>query len=159
MRPRERMRPVVKRLMAVVAILAGLSASAQRSLAASDSRALPTVVVRGVLVDSTGSPLKGTILHAASLDADGRAFIEVREDAILNPTGTTDENGRFAITVPLAFFATGNAFTVGAGRLEAGIPPGTTQVPVVPLQRNGMPATFAYRGKQEALDLGEVTLP
>jgi hypothetical protein len=144
-------------ILAVVSLLC--AAGAARSLAAADSRAIPTIVVRGVLLDATGSPLKGTILHAASLDAEGRAFIEVREDAILNPTGTTDENGRFAIAVPVAFFATGNAFTVGAGRLEAGIPPGTTEVPLVPLQRNGMPASFAYRGRQEALDLGEVTLP
>jgi hypothetical protein len=134
--------------------------AAARNLAGAETRAaVPTIVVRGALVDATGAPLRGVILHAASLDADGRAFVEVREDAILNPTGTTDENGHFAIMVPVAFFATGNAFTVGAGRLEAGIPPGVTQIPLLPLQRNGMPASFAYRGKQETLDLGEVTLP
>ena len=144
-------------LLAILSLLC--AAGAPRTLADADARAIPAIVVRGVLLDATGSPIKGVILHGAAMDADGRAFIEVREDAVLNPTGTTDEKGRFAITVPVAFFATGNAFTVGAGRLEAGIPPGTSQVPLVPLQRNGMPASFAYRGRQEALDLGEVTLP
>ena len=150
---------VTRRAVFLLAFLSLLcAAAAPGSPAAADARAIPAIVVRGVLLDTTGSPVKGAILHAAAVDADGRAFIEIREDAVLNPTATTDENGRFAITVPVAFFATGNAFTVGEGRLEAGIPPGTSQVPLLPLQRNGMPASFAYRGR-EALDLGEVTLP
>ncbi len=118
---------------------------------------VPTVLVRGVLVDAQGVPLKARVLHVGSLDGR-KSVVELRDNEILNPTATTDAAGRFAVVVPVAFFAAAKAFTVGAVKAEKGVPPGAAQLPMRPVERNGETASFAYKGKRETIDLGEVQL-
>lgn len=147
----------MKRFLLIASILSVLAAS--RGLLAADAPVVPTVLVRGVLVDANGSPLKAGVLHVASLDPSGKAFLELRDNEVLNPTATTDAGGGFAVAVPVAFFATGTAFTLGVARAEKGIPPGVGQVPLLPVRRNGAPASLSYRGNRDVIELGEVTLP
>jgi hypothetical protein len=144
--------PVLSSLLCCLLPLASLG------FAGNESPTLPSVLVRGVLVDSQGAPIGAHVLHLAPCDAGGRAFVALRDGEILNPTATTDAAGRFALLVPIAFFATGSDFTVGTVRTDA-IPPGAAQVPVTALRRNGQSASFAYQGKRQSIDLGEVTLP
>lgn|SRR5262245_34148304 len=118
---------------------------------------VPTILVRGVLVDAQGAPLKGRVLHVGSLD--GRAsVVELRDNEILNPTATTDAAGRFVVQVPVAFFAAAQSFTVGSVKADKAVPTGVAQLPMVPVQRNGETTSFAYKGKRETIDLGEVQL-
>lgn len=118
---------------------------------------VPTVLVRGVLIDARGAPLEGRVLHIGPLDGR-KAVVELRDHEILNPTATTGSDRRFSVVVPVAFFALARAFTVGAVRAETGVPPGVAQLPLVPVERNGETASFGYKGKREAVDLGEVQL-
>lgn len=118
---------------------------------------VPTVEVRGVLVDAQGAPVRARVLHVGSLDGR-KSVVELRDNEILNPTATTDAGGRFAVVVPIAFFAAAKSFTVGAVKAEKGVPPGAAQLPMLPVQRNGEAASFAYQGKRETIDLGEVQL-
>ena len=118
---------------------------------------VPTILVRGVLVDAQGAPLKARVLHVGSLDAQG-AVVELRDNEILNPTGTTDGAGRFTVVVPVAFFAAARSVTVGAVKAETKVPAGAAQLSMTPVQRNGETASFAYKGKREVIDLGEVQL-
>lgn len=118
---------------------------------------VPTILVRGVLVDAQGAPLKARVLHVGSLDGKA-SVVELRDNEILNPTGTTDAAGRFTVVVPVAFFATSKSFTVGAVKAEPKVPAGAAQFSMTPVRRNGETASFAYKGKREAIDLGEVQL-
>ena len=118
---------------------------------------VPTVLVRGVLVDAQGGPLQSRVLHVGSLDGQA-SVVELRDKEILNPTATTDAGGRFAVVVPVAFFAAAKTFTVGAVQAEPKVPEGAAQLTLLPVKRNGEPASFAYKGKREAIDLGEVQL-
>jgi hypothetical protein len=117
------------------------------------------VLVRGVLVDGEAAPAGGRVLHVAVVDANGKAFVEVRESEILNPTDSTDAGGRFSISVPVAFFAGGTSFTVGAARAGAELPPGMAQFPLLSGQRNGADVLFSYPGKRTSIELGEIVLP
>ena len=118
---------------------------------------VPTILVRGVLVDAQGAPLKARVLHVGSLDGQA-SVVELRDNEILNPTGTTDAAGRFTVVVPVAFFAAATSFTVGAVKAEPKVPTGAAQLSMTPVRRNGETASFAYKGKREAIDLGEVQL-
>ena len=118
---------------------------------------VPTILVRGVLVDAQGAPLKARVLHVGSLDGRG-SVVELRDNEILNPTGTTDAAGRFTVVVPVAFFAAAQSFTLGAVKAEPKVPAGAAQLSMTPVRRNGETASFAYKGKREAIDLGEVQL-
>ncbi len=119
---------------------------------------VPTVLVRGVLVDAQGAPLGGRVLHVGPLDGR-QAVVELRDHEILNPTATTDARGRFSVVVPVAFFAAAARFTVGAAMAERGVPSGAARLPLVPVERNGEAASFGYRARREAVELGEVQLP
>lgn len=130
-------------------VLTGPSASASP---------VPTVWVRGVLLDERGAPARARVLHVGSLDGR-KAIVQLREQEILNPTGTTDGNGRFAILVPVAFFAAAKAFTVGTVRADGAVPEGAAQLPLLPVKRNGEVASFDYKGQRAALELGDVHLP
>jgi len=121
------------------------------------SPSVPTVWVRGVLLDPRGAPAGGRVLHLGSLDGR-KAAVQLRNLEILNPTGTTDSSGRFAIAVPVAFFATAETFTLGAVMADGPLPQGAVELPLVPVERNGEVASFGYMGR-EVLDLGDVQLP
>jgi hypothetical protein len=104
-----------------------------------------------------GAPLQARVLHVGSLDGE-KSLVELRDNEILNPTATTDASGRFTVVVPVAFFAAAKSFTVGAVKADRKVPSGAAQLPIVPVRRNGETASFAYKGKREAIDLGEVQL-
>jgi hypothetical protein len=59
----------------------------------------------------------------------------------------------------VAFFATAEAFTIGAVVADGPLPQGAAELPLVPVERNGEVASFDYRGNREVLDLGDVRLP
>lgn len=139
----------------MLVLLASLGAAA---VAAADVPLVPSVLVRGVLLDPQGKPAGARVLHVAALDGPARANVELRDGEILNPTGTSEESGRFVVVVPVAFFASGRSFTVGVAQLDA-LPPGAAEVTLAPVRRNGVTASFDYRGRQVTVDLGEVSLP
>jgi hypothetical protein len=117
------------------------------------------VLVQGVLLDWNGAPVAAAVLHVAALDASGRAFVEVRGSQILSPTGSADTEGRFSIVVPVSFFASGAAFTVGIAHSDAGIPLGVDRLSLAPVLRNGVPTSFLYPSKRHVVELGEVLAP
>jgi len=134
-----------------------VSLAVATSVLAADAPSIPSLLVRGVLLDHQGAPARAQVLHVAPSDPAGKSFVELRDGEILNPTVTTDDGGRFSFVVPIAFFAAGNAFTVGAARVDS-LPHGSAELALVPVRRNGAAASFSYRGKRETIDLGEVTL-
>jgi hypothetical protein len=137
------MRSLLAKLLVLAAAALGLGARAS------------DLVLTGVLIDTRGQSLPGSVVFVAPLDPGGRAFVELDGDKVLNPRATTDAVGRFSVAVPAEFAARAASLTVGLAEAAPGTPAGPSQVPLVPVRRHGRPARVEPGAG--VVDLGAVT--
>jgi hypothetical protein len=116
------------------------------------------LVVRGVIVGPQAKPVQGVVVRLFPLDEEGPGLILGMVDGgfgIANPSATTDEAGRFALTTgPLWRFSK----QVTLGLIHQRSPDRPFDVGVLPFTGADGMLKLALNGEQKEFDLGNVAL-